>query len=95
MDYGFCHAILEEEIKGLEARWEKEQAEVKKAYAGFGDLGSAEQYLTAYSKQREKDAWDWVLDMIQKIGERKYLDNSSTSLDGVPGEGKFRNNFSL
>lgn len=95
LDYGFCHVILEKEIPEMESNWQAEQDEVRQTFLHFHDTDRAVQYLTAYTKQCETDVWLWVLEMVQKIGEKKYSENISTSLECVSGGATFRADYTL
>ena len=87
--------ILEKEIPEMESNWQAEQDEVRQTFLQFHDTDRAVQYLTAYTKQCETDAWLWVLEMVQRIGEKKYSENISTSLECVPGGASFRAGYTL
>lgn len=83
--------------RALEIRVEQEVAKVGILVIRVLDLPEEHRTddLTAYTKQCETDVWLWVLEMVQKIGEKKYSENISTSLECVSGGATFRADYTL
>ena len=79
-DYQGAHQLLHASIAEIEKGWTAEQPAVREAYRKLAaeDPQGAAAYLTGYTAAKAQAAWDWANAMIQKIGERKIIDNNDS-----------------
>ena len=79
-DYAGTHERVHRSADKLEKAWEAEQPQLLACY----DLlikdhpAEAAELLTSYTETKARQAWEWALDMIQELGERKIKENNGT-----------------